>query len=227
MKNLIILLTLSCFTYMASAQCSRYYPLEKGTTFTYDNLNKKGKSDGITHYKVSDVSTAGGITTATMEVKLTDAKGKESFSSDYSFTCDGDVVRIDYQSLMNTKMLEQFKDMEMEITGTDVELPNNLNVGQDLADANVAVSINMSGMNMKMNVDTVNRKVEKKETITTSAGTFDCYVIYSEIKSKMMMTNQTFPSRLWLAEGVGLVKQETYNKNGKLMGSTVLTSLEM
>ena len=56
-----------------------------------------------------------------------------------------------------------------------------------------------------------------------TAGTFDCYVIYSETKTKMMMANKTFPSRTWLAKGVGMVKQESYNKNGKLMGSMVLT----
>jgi len=39
----------------------------------------------------------------------------------------------------------------------------------------------------------------------------------------MMMANQTFPSRLWLAEEVGMVKQESYNKKGKLMSNTILT----
>jgi len=71
----------------------------------------------------------------------------------------------------------------------------------------------------------INRKVEKKETVTTPAGTYECYVIYSENQSKMMMSSQNFPSRLWLAEGVGMIKQETFKKNGNLMSSTVLTSL--
>jgi hypothetical protein len=39
----------------------------------------------------------------------------------------------------------------------------------------------------------------------------------------MMMAKQSFPSRLWLAEGVGMVKQETYKKNGDLLSSTELT----
>jgi hypothetical protein len=120
-------------------------------------------------------------------------------------------------------MMQQFEDMEMEVTGTDVELPNDLSVGQNLPDANVDVKMSMGGINMNMNVETINRKVEKKESVTTPAGSFDCYVIYSETKSKMMLANNTFPNRLWLAEGVGMVKQETYNKNGKLMGSMVLT----
>ncbi len=125
---------------------------------------------------------------------------------------------------MNEQMLAQMGDVEMDISGTDVEWPNNLSVGQELPDGNVSVKMKMGGMmNMNMNVETINRKVEKKESVTTPAGTFDCFVIYSETKSKMMMANQTFPSRVWLTEGVGMIKQESYNKNGNLMASSILT----
>jgi hypothetical protein len=39
-----------------------------------------------------------------------------------------------------------------------------------------------------------------------------------------MGMNRTFPSRLWLAEGVGMVKQETYKKDGDLMSRSELTA---
>jgi hypothetical protein len=158
-----------------------------------------------------------------MNMTMLDEKGKEVITSDYKLSCSENAVHIDYQSLMSNDMLKQFGDMDMDITGTDIELPNDLAVGQNLADANINMKLNMGGVNMNMNIETVNRKVEARESITTPAGTFDCFVISSETKSKMMMANNTFPSRMWLAEGVGMVKQETYNKNGKLMGSMLLT----
>ena len=191
----------------------------------YTSLNGKGKTQGTISYTVTNVVDEGSTSSATMVMKYMDDKGKEAFNSEFTYTCSGNTVTIDYESLMSNQMLEQFEDMEMEISGTDIELPNDLEVGQVLPDANIAMKMSMSGMNMTSTVDMVNRKVEKQETITTPAGTFDCYVIYSENVSKMMMANQTFPSRLWLAEDVGMVKQESFNKNGKLMSSTVLTSL--
>ncbi|MEX0289429.1 MAG: hypothetical protein AB3N14_09995 [Flavobacteriaceae bacterium] len=206
-----------------SQGCSKYYPMEEGTSFQYTNYNKKGKSDGTVDYTVADVSTDGAMTSATMLMKLKDNKGKEILQSDYKFSCSENVVRIDYQSLMSNQMLMQSQDGEMEISGNDIEIPNDLGVGQELADANVTVKLSMSGINMNMSVNMINRKVEKKESITTPAGTFDCFVLYSENETKVMM-KQTFPSRIWLAEGVGMVKQESYNKNGKLMGSTQLTA---
>jgi hypothetical protein len=113
--------------------------------------------------------------------------------------------------------------MEMEISGTDIELPNDLSVGQDLADANVAITMKMTGMNMSIKVDQLNRKVEKKENITTPAGTFDCYVLTQDNISETMGVKQTLESKLWLAEGVGMVKQETYKKNGDLANQMQLT----
>lgn len=208
---------------MHAQNCSRYYPLNEGATMQYTNYDKKGKEEGTINYMVKEVSTSAGATSATMHMELTDEKGKQVLTSEYNMTCEGDMVRIDFKSLMNAAMMAQVQDMEVDITGSDLEIPNNLSVGQELADANIQMKMNMGGINMNMNVETTNRKVEKHESVTTPAGTFDCFVLTSDTRTKMMMTNSTFPSRIWLAEGVGMVKQESYNKSGKLMGYMELT----
>lgn len=220
----IVLLTLilSQFTNAQSA-CSQYYVLQEGVTYEYTNYNKKGKEEGKMTYSVTDVDINGNIASATMNMELTDKKNNV-YTSAYDIKCEGNMVKIDFKSLMNEQMMSQFGDVEVDLSGTDIELPNNLSVGQELADANIEMKMKMGGMNMNMNVETVNRKVEAKETVSTPAGKYECFVIYSETKSKMMMAKQTYPSRVWLAEGVGMVKQETFNKNGKLMGSMILTA---
>tara|TARA_R110001632_G_scaffold15347_2_gene50760 strand:+ start:1730 stop:2341 length:612 start_codon:yes stop_codon:yes gene_type:complete len=202
--------------------------MEEGTSFQYTMTNKKGKTEGITDYSITNVENTGGVTTASMNMKFTDEKGKEIFVSDYKLSCTGDVVKIDYNSLVPAQMMKQYTDMgmEMEISGTDIELPNNLSVGQGLDDANVAMSIKMPGMNMNIKVDQLNRIVEKKESVTTPAGTYECYVITQDNVSETMGVKQTMQSKLWLAEGVGMVKQETYNKKGDLMSKSELTSFK-
>jgi len=199
--------------------------MEEGTSFQYTMSNKKGKTEGITDYSITNVENSGGLTTATMNMKFTDEKGKEVFVSDYKMTCTKEGIKVDYNSLVPSQMMQQYTEMglEMDISGTDIELPNNLSVGQQLTDANVTVKISMTGMNMSIKVDQVNRKVEKKETVSTSAGNFDCYVITQDNISETMGVKQSFLSRLWLAEGVGMVKQEMYKKNGDLMNLMELT----
>ena len=204
--------------------CSKFYPMNEGVSMEYTNYNKKGKVEGVSLYKVVKAVNNGNATNATMAIDLKDNKGKNAYSTTYNLTCTGNMVTLDYESLLPTEMMEQYGDMDIEISGNDIEVPNDLSVGQKLNDANVAMKISMSGINMNMTVDMTNRNVEKKESIRTPAGTYDCYVLYSENRSKMMMANQVYPSRVWLAEGVGMVKQETYKKNGDLMSSTLLTA---
>ena len=209
---------------LGQSNCSHYYPLVDGANFQYTSYDRKGNEDGKMSYKVTQVNGSGDNVSATMVMQLEDKKGN-TYDSEYQVTCDGDKVKIDFKSLMNEQMLRQMGDMEVEVSGTDVELPGNLGVGQELPDGNVSVQMKMGGaMNMNMNVETINRKVEKEETVTTPAGTFECYVIYSETRTKMMMANQTMPSRVWLAKGVGMVKQESYNKKGTLIASMELTA---
>ena len=229
MRTLILIYSLFLVSSTALSQnCSKYYPMEEGTSFQYTMTNKKGKTEGITDYSITNVENSGGVTTATMNMKFTDEKGKEILVSDYKLSCTGDVVKIDYNSLVPAQMMKQYTDMgvEMEISGTDIELPNNLSVGQGLDDANVAISIKMTGMNMNIKVDQLNRIVEKKESVNTPAGTYECFVINQDNVSETMGVKQTMQSKLWLAEGVGMVKQETYNKKGDLMSKSELTSFK-
>jgi hypothetical protein len=51
-------------------------------------------------------------------------------------------------------------------------------------------------MKMKTTSIILNRKVEKIEKVTTAAGTFDCYVIYSDSQTQAMGIIRTYPSRL-------------------------------
>ncbi len=205
--------------------CSKYYPMVDGSSFEYTNYNKKGKIDGVTNYTVSSVTSLGAATKATLELKMSDKKGKHVYDLNYNFTCENNVVKVDYKSLFPAQMMQQYSEMdiEMDISGTDIELPNNLNVGEELADANVTINMNISGIQMEISVDQINRKVISKESVTTAAGTFDCMVITETTKSKTMGGKIELNSKLWLAEGVGMIKQETYKKNGDLMSKTELS----
>ncbi len=227
MKNTILFLFVLISTIPLTAQnnCSKYYPLIEGSSFEYTTYNKKGKVDGVTYYRIASASNEGNSTTATMAINFTDKKGKEIYNTDYQINCTEGTIKIDYKSLFPSAMMKQYEDMgmEMELSGTDIEIPNDLSVGQTLDDANVSIDLSMSGMNMKIKVDMTDRKVEKKETITTTAGTFDCYLITETNTSETMGASQEMYSKLWLSEGVGMVKQETYKKNGNLMSSSELS----
>ncbi|WP_298498225.1 hypothetical protein [uncultured Algibacter sp.] len=219
-KILVLICTfLIHFSSFSQSACKAYYPFEKGTKFEITNYNKKGKKEGVVNYEVTTIDN----NVATIKTTIFDDKDKEITTTSYQIMCDGNKISIDFKSLMNPDMFKQYKDMEMDITGTNVELPNNLQVGQSLKDANMNMVIDMGGIKMNMSIDMLNRKVDKKESVTTPAGTFNCFALSYDNEMKMGM-KMTFKIKEWIAEGVGVVKSESYNKNGKLMGYSELTS---
>ena len=100
--------------------------------------------------------------------------------------------------------------------GTPLEIPYDLEVGQTLPDAETKTKTGMNGMNlMTVTLSISDRKVESKESITTPAGTFECFKITQITKMKTIMA-QTFKTEEYYAEGIGMIRTDTFTKNGKL-----------
>ena len=80
-----LLITLLCFFTMnvtfAQENCSKFYPLEEGSSFEYTSYDKKGKTDGSVNYTITDVRQEGSAAAATFDMKFKDKKGKDVFES--------------------------------------------------------------------------------------------------------------------------------------------------
>ena len=224
MKTKLITVILLLFVLVGYTQeCNSYYPMKEGLSAQITSYDKKGKTAAVVDYQISDVREESGQKVAKITSTVKDEKGELIATSNYDVTCSGDVVSIDFKSMMSPQLIEQYKDMDFEITGNNIEIPNNLNVGDKLPDSNMEMTMKMAGMNMKMNVAMKERSVTGKESVTTPAGTFDCVVITYTSEFKMGMTRNG-TAKQWLSKGVGMVKQEDYNDNGKLTSSSVLTA---
>ena len=220
----ILLTSIACAT--AGAQdCSRYHPFQEGVELEISSYNKKGKTSAKGIYKIRNVSKSGGAETATVQMELFDEKGKSVISTEYDITCKDDVVSIDFSNLFSVATYEMYKDMEFEMSGENLQIPNNLSIGQSLPDANALMEVNISAVTMKTSVDITNRKVVSRENVTTDAGTFDCYLIsYDTIVKSGMGLKQQGNGKQWITEKLGLIKQESYSGKGKLLGHSELTA---
>ena len=76
-----------------------------------------------------------------------------------------------------------------------------------------------------MTVKGTERKITGKEKLTTPAGTFDCFIMEETVTTKAMMQKEVEKTVSWYAYGVGLVKENTYDKKGKLVSTTLLNSI--
>lgn len=76
-----------------------------------------------------------------------------------------------------------------------------------------------------MTVKGTERKISGKEQLTTPAGTFDCFIMEETVTTKAMMQKEVEKNVSWYAYGVGLVKENTYDKKGRLVSTTILNSI--
>ncbi len=174
--------------------------------------------------KVIDKQISGGAVSITIQSTFFDEKGEELMTSDLSMECKDGVFTFDMDQFLNEEMMSGLGDIEFIIEGDNLEFPAKMSPGDQLKDGIIKLIVpEMSMMNMTTKV--YNRKVEAREKITTEAGTFDCYKITYDVFTDGMIDFNS-KGKEWIAQDVGAVRTETYNKNGKLTGYTELIKLE-
>ena len=228
MKKHILIPFLILFAFLeARAQCNNpFYQFKKGTQIETENYDDKGKAQGKTEITVIDWEETGSGFIATLGYKLFDKKGDVSHEGDYTMECKDGVISIDMSAFVPKESMQAFQDMEIEMKMDQLEYPADLKVGQDLKDASFEMKAKGGPMPMNFTFLFTDRKVEGKESITTPAGTFDCFRISQITNSKMMIANSEFKTIQYLAEKYGAVKTETYKSNGKMVGYSLLTRFE-
>lgn len=228
MKTILYLIIFIVATGVLSAQdCTMFFPFKKGATIEYTYYDEKGKVVSVSSQQVVmiDDAAADGLT-AQVDMILLDKNGKEQTKGNYKVTCKGNILYMDINAMM-PQMTQPFAQMEMQVTGDQLQLPANLTVGQMLPDAHMEMKAGSGGVNlMKMTIDVTDRKVEGKETVTTPTGNYEAYKISYSTNTKMLV-GKNFKTNAWYAPKVGMVKQETYDKKGNLENSMVLTKFSV
>lgn len=227
MKKILFTLALTNLLIICALpqDCTFYYPEKKGAVLEYKSYDHKDNLTGTTRSQVKDFVKNGNNLSAVIETEAFDKKGKPLGTNEFTVKCENGIFYIDMKNFMNPQTMEAYKDMEVSVKSDNLLMPSNMKVGDKLNDGSLVITVSNAGMKiMTMTTTITNRKVDAKEKITTPAGTFECYKISYDMTTKMMMTIKLNAVE-WYAKDVGMVKSESY-KDGKLSGSTVLTSIE-
>jgi hypothetical protein len=195
------------------------------------HYTEKGKITGKSLSQVISIKDDGGVLTAIIKGTVFDDKEKELTSMDYEYICDHGILKMDLKRFIPDEMFDS-GDINFEMEGTFLEFPENIEVGQTLKDGMIEGKMMMEGnpasMNMTMTVKILNRKIESEESITTPAGTFSCFKISYDLESGTEImginTSVTLKGIDYLAEDIGVIKTESYNRKGKLTGYSLLTA---
>ncbi len=221
-KTLLLLCAIVGTTY-AQTDCRPYVPTNKGATWEITNYNAKGKVQGTVSYELVDKVVSGNDVTFKIKAVAKDKKEKEVYTNEFEAVCKDGKFDFGMAFKMDGNQLKAYEDMDVEVDASKFEIPDmDASAGTTLDDATLGISVDTGIMAVKMNIEITDRKVEKREELTTPAGSFDCIVLSQAISTKMMVKVRA-TSKEWYAENVGMVRTESYNRKGKLMGYSELT----
>jgi archaellum component FlaF (FlaF/FlaG flagellin family) len=223
MKKILLIAALLFINKVSNAQCNQYFKVKKGTNFTMSNYNAKGKLQGKTIQKVTEYSESSNGFEATFEITSVDKKGEQTLVGSSNMKCANGVIIFDMNDMFPQEQMKSFENMDITMQGENLELPNNLKVGQQLKDANMVMNIDASPMKFTFKINITDRKVIGKETLNTPAGTYNCFKVSQKLMMKTMGTIE-MNSIEWFSENIGLVKSETYDKKNTLKSYTLLTT---
>jgi hypothetical protein len=225
----ILTVFLVLLSVMAFCQCHPYFQIKEGVKSTYDFYNAKNKLASRSINEFKNVSDTGGKLSATMLVQIIDPKkGDVLTSSESEWTCEGGVVRFSMDAINISGTDMSAAGMDVTVEGDEMDIPSDLKPGQTLNDVSYHITMKLSGINvMDRNFFIKNRKVEKEESITTPAGTFNCIKISYTTESSGKSGGMSKPmlTSIWYSKDVGMVKVENYNDD-KVSNSQILTKLE-
>ena len=221
-----LLLFLGSAALRAQPGCSLFFPFKEGAKLEYAYFDKQGRLESRAQSVVKALKPLPNGVAAMVVNTVFDKRDKEQFSGEYLVRCKNGVISIDVSSMLNPAMQQSFSNMEVTIKGEELTIPGAFEKGQELPDASTHIMAGADGVTIvDMMVNISDRKVVGKDTISTPAGVFDCYKLTQTTNVKMML-DKAFQSVEYYAEGVGLVRSETYGDNGEVEGYMELTAFE-
>lgn len=230
LKSVVLLLPAAAvvsMAFMPGDSCSVYAPSKKDMALQYSHFSAKDKPEGSTEMKVLDVKNDGPVTSIRVQSEVFDKKSKPVGTSTYELKCEGGTFYVDMQSMVSSEQKAAFKDMKLDVQGDKLDIPANPVAGQTLKDGSLQMKGSQEGspisFNLTMKIS--NRKVEAIEDITVPAGTYKAVKITYDMDTKFMIPVKSKAAE-WYVKDIGLVRSETYDKNGKLQGYMVLSSIK-
>jgi len=205
-----------------------FFPTKAGMVMVIAQKNAKGKTESYTKQTIKNVEGSGNNMTISYVVEILDKDRKSQANPPVEVPCKV-VIKNGVMILdMNQMFAGQQKDQQvkMEVTGVPMELPENMQPGQSLKDANMNMVMDMGFMKMNMAVKMTDGKCLAIEDVTVPAGTFKGYKVTQTVSTTVFGKDVVSRTTTWYVQGVGSVKSESYDDKNQLQSSSELVEIK-
>lgn len=230
MKRLLLIVMVCCGSIPALAQdCKGFYYLLNNAEIEMTVYDASGAATGKTIYKVNNVHNDGSGLVSDFSNTFYDKNNKQVTNGSGHFKCSGSSAAIDMKMSIPAMPNATETKIEGKSNAAFLDYPAHMTVGQELPGGSYEMKSAVKGMEMVFRYTISNRKVTGRETVTTAAGSWNCYVINYDLDFQMTMMNKVVPRKFsateWFAPGFGPVKSASFME-GKKVGGTLITGLK-
>lgn len=227
---LAIVALLACHTMQA-----QYFCTTQGTELHYVNYDEAGQSlsnETVTVYNV--VKNASGESAQYLAKIVTNKTKNNTSYTLYNWNYDGNVttcqedlmygpyIKSDSDPAKYDSKARQAMAEELKLKGDNsFTIKKHASAGESILDRTYSLISNM----LKNEINISGAAYMGEEKVSTTAGKFDCIKISYLKRTKIVLKTETVRVTEWYAEGIGLVKSESYNTKGEPDGKTILVKI--
>lgn len=227
---LAIVALLACHTMQA-----QYFCTTQGTELHYVNYDEAGQSlsnETVTVYNV--VKNASGESAQYLAKIVTNKTKNNTSYTLYNWNYDGNVttcqedlmygpyIKSDSDPAKYDSKARQAMAEELKLKGDNsFTIKKHASAGESIPDRTYSLIFNM----LKNEINISGAAYMGEEKVSTTAGKFDCIKISYLKRTKIVLKTETVRVTEWHAEGIGLVKSESYNTKGEPDGKTILVKI--
>ena len=227
---LAIVALLACHTMQA-----QYFCTTQGTELHYVNYDEAGQSlsnETVTVYNV--VKNASGESAHYLAKIVTNKTKNNTSYTLYNWNYDGNVttcqedlmygpyIKSDSDPAKYDSKARQAMAEELKLKGDNsFTIKKHASAGESIPDRTYSLIFNM----LKNEINISGAAYMGEEKVSTTAGKFDCIKISYLKRTKIVLKTETVRVTEWYAEGIGLVKSESYNTKGEPDGKTILVKI--
>ena len=201
---------------------AQYFCTIEGAELHYVNYDEAGQSVSNETAVVGYVGRDGNNLSAAYVNKIVTnkLKGNTSYTR-FDWNYDGNQT-VCVEDLVFGPYIDSDSDPAKYNTAARAAMQEELKFkGESMPDRSYSLIVNM----LKNEITLSGATYMGEERISTIAGKFDCIKISYLKRTKVLLKTTTHRINEWYAEGIGLVKSESFDMKGKSAGKTLLVKI--
>lgn len=207
-------------------ECADLFPQAEGTVLKYVSYDRKDKVTGSSEMSLKEKRNTSNGVSVILASRYSDDKGEQIYTNEMTIECRDGILYMDAGKFLDPQAMSAYESMEVKVEADNLDLPLDAGAGTALEDGGVTAVVSSGGVKLiTISVSLTDRKVEAREKVETPAGNLDCIKYTYSALSQIGFIKASVSGVEWYSPEYGTVRSESYNKNGKLTGYTVLESI--